>query len=66
MDVLEARIRSGCRADKMNSLETARADMAQQDYFTPIPNRQSLRIDNSELSPDAVAVQIAAHYALPG
>jgi deoxyadenosine/deoxycytidine kinase len=64
IDVLEGRIVSEGRANKMHSLETARADMARQDYFTAIPGRESLRIDNSELTPDAVARQIATHYSL--
>ena len=64
LDVLEERVQSAGRDNKMNSLETARADMARKDYFTPIPNRQSLRIDNSDLAPGAVAVQIASHYRL--
>jgi hypothetical protein len=39
--------------------------MARNDYFTPIPNRPSLRIDDSDLLPSAVARQIVAYYALP-
>jgi hypothetical protein len=65
MQVLEQRVQSESRANKMNSWDTAREDMARHDYFTPIPNRDSLRIDNTHLAPDVVARRIAAHYGLP-
>jgi shikimate kinase len=64
VDVLEERIQSEGRITKMHSLETARADMASKDYFTPIPNRRSLSIENSDLSPDVAARQVALHYNL--
>jgi shikimate kinase len=64
MDVLEERVQSEGRANKMHSLETAREDMARHDYFTSIPNRKSLQIDNTQITPQAVARQIAAHYRL--
>jgi hypothetical protein len=34
------------------------------DLFSPVPDRESLRIDNSQLPPDAAAAQIIAHYGL--
>ena len=64
-EILEGRIPSAGRANKMHSLEVARDEMAGKDYFTPIPERHSLQIDNSELAPDIVAREIAAHFALP-
>lgn len=66
MDVLETRIVSEGRANKMHSLEIARADISRKDYFTPLPGRESLRIDNSDLAPDAVARQIVAQFGLVG
>ena len=35
-----------------------------RDYFTPIPDRESLRIDNSEIKAADVAHTIAMHYGL--
>ena len=64
--VLEGRITSESRrfSSKVKSVEAARLDMAQKDYFTPMPGRESLRIDNTDLPPEVTAQQIAEHYAL--
>jgi shikimate kinase len=62
---LERRVQSEGRANKMNSLETAREDIARHDYFTPIPGRESLHIDNSDLLPEDAARRIIEHYGLP-
>jgi shikimate kinase len=65
LPVLERRIASESRrlTSKVKSVEVARTDMERRDYFTPIPGRESLRIDNTELPPTAAAQQIAVHYA---
>jgi predicted kinase len=63
-DVLEERVQAESRINKIQSLEAARAEWTKNDYFKPIPNRESLSIDNSELAPDVVASQIAERYAL--
>ena len=58
LEVLAERVRSEGRG---GSKQTALDD---NDYFTPIPNRESLRIDNSDLAPQDTARRIAAHYRL--
>jgi hypothetical protein len=64
--VLEGRITSESRlfTSKVKSVEVARIDMEQKDYFTSVPGRDSLRIDNTDLPPETTAQQIAEHYAL--
>jgi hypothetical protein len=66
LPVLEGRITSQSRlsTSKVSSIELARIDMEQKDYFTPMPGRDSLRIDNTDLSPEVTAQQIAGHYSL--
>ena len=68
LPVLEGRIVSESRrlTSKVKSVELARMDTARRDYFTPIPGRDSLRIDNADLPPRDTARQIAEHYALLG
>jgi shikimate kinase len=39
--MLEQRVQSEGRTNKMHSLETVRADMTVHDYFTPLPGRES-------------------------
>ncbi|HEX5369055.1 MAG TPA: AAA family ATPase [Dehalococcoidia bacterium] len=54
-------------AERVQSEErrlTKQTFLDKNDYFTPIPNRTSLRIDNSDLAPADVALQIATHYGL--
>jgi hypothetical protein len=65
LDALEERVRSKGRENKLNSVEIARTDRERRDYFTPIPNRASLCIDNTDVPPDEVARGIATHYDLP-
>jgi hypothetical protein len=65
LDVLDERVQSESRSNKMRSLESSRAGLVRHDYFTVIPNRPSLRIDNSDLSPAIVAHQIIDHFSLP-
>jgi deoxyadenosine/deoxycytidine kinase len=66
LPVLEGRINSESRrfSSKVKSVEVARADLEQKDYFTPMPGRESLRIDNTDLPPEVTARQIAEHYTL--
>jgi shikimate kinase len=66
LPVLEGRITSESRrfSSKVNSVEVARINMEQKDYFTSVPGRDSLRIDNTDLAPEITAEQIAEHYAL--
>jgi deoxyadenosine/deoxycytidine kinase len=66
LPVLEGRITSESRrfTSKVKSVEVARIDMAQKDYFTPMPDRDSLLIDNTDLPPEVTVQQIAEHYAL--
>ncbi len=57
-EVLAERVRSeGRGANKQTTLDD-------HDYLTPIPNRPSLHIDNSELTPRDAARQIAAQLRL--
>jgi predicted kinase len=63
-DVLEERVQSDNRSNKMHSLDPARADLAKNDYFTPIPGRDSLSIDNTTVPPAAAAKRILEHYGL--
>jgi AAA domain-containing protein len=58
LDILDHRVRSEGRSGNKQDF------MDDKDYFTPIPNRTSLRIDNSDLPPDEVARRIAGHYGL--
>ena len=52
-------------AGKMASLDTLREVASRYDIFSPVPGRESLEIDNTNLAPDAVARLIAEHYHLP-
>lgn len=63
----EARVQDPGRAsrEKTRSLERVREWNARLDLRTPIPLRESLRIDNSALLPADVAQLIASHYKLP-
>ena len=63
--VLLERVRSASRLDtnKIRDPDTLRAVLAQHDLYTPIDDTD-VRIDNSEIPPDGVAVEIAAHLGL--
>jgi shikimate kinase len=65
LEVLDERVQSETRSNKMHSIESSREGLKKYDFFTPIPNRQSLHVDNSDLSPQTVAQVIIAHYSLP-
>lgn len=52
------------RRGKIASPDTLR-DIAQRyDIFSPVPGRESLSIDNTDLSPAEAAARIVAHYGL--
>jgi hypothetical protein len=51
--------------NKLTSPEAARKLQAGRDIFAPIPSRESLRIDNSDLLPEEAARRIIEHYGLP-
>jgi hypothetical protein len=65
--VHERRVQSEERVlrGKLTDLATVRSVMAQHDLLTPIPGRDSLTIDNTDVSPEDAARQIAEHYGLP-
>ena len=50
---------------KLSDLDAFRASIADVDVFSPIPGRVSLEIDNTDLSPEEVAMRIIKHYGLP-
>jgi hypothetical protein len=52
-------------ARKLASLDTLRELTGRYDLFSPVPGRESLEIDNTELRPVEVARLIAGHYHLP-
>ncbi|HYY99498.1 MAG TPA: AAA family ATPase [Pyrinomonadaceae bacterium] len=53
------------RAGKMASLDMLREVEARYDIFSPVPGRESLEVDNTNLAPDEVARLIIRHYHLP-
>lgn len=53
------------RAGKLASLDTLREVTSRYDIFSPVPERVSLEIENTDLAPDEVARLIVAHYHLP-
>ena len=63
--VLLARVRSASRLDtnKIRDPDALQAVLAQHDLYTPIDNTD-VRIDNSDIPPDVVAAEIAAHLGL--
>jgi DNA polymerase III delta prime subunit len=50
---------------KVHSTDKLRAIAEQYDIFSPVPGRESLEIDNTELPPAEAARQIAEHFRLP-
>jgi len=52
------------RVGKMASLDTLREVTSRYDIFSPVPVRDSLEIDNTNLAPDEVARLIVEHYHL--
>jgi hypothetical protein len=53
------------RVGKMASLDTLREVTSRYDIFSPVPGRESLEIDNTDLAPDEVARLVIRHYHLP-
>ena len=53
------------RAGKLASLDTLREVTSRYDIFSPVPDRESLELDNTTLAPDEVARRIIEHYHLP-
>jgi hypothetical protein len=64
--VLAGRVRTDGRADRGKLADVSKLTelMQRMDLVTPIPGRESLRIDNTQLAPAEVARQIIEHYAL--
>ena len=67
LEELERRVTAAERVAmrKLATLELLRETVSNYELFTPLPDRDSLRIDNTSLSPDAVATRIIQHYGLP-
>jgi hypothetical protein len=63
----EARVTHPGRAPfkSVDSIEIVREWNARYELLTPIPGRDSLSIDNTDLAPALVAQKIAQHYQLP-
>ena len=53
------------RAGKLASLDTLREVTSRYDIFSPVPGREGLDVDNTDLAPDEVARLIIGHYHLP-
>ncbi len=49
---------------KANNLKILREILEKYDLFSPVPERESLVIDNTNLSPEATARKIIKHYKL--
>ena len=49
---------------KANNLEILKEILDRYDLFSPVPKRESLQIDNTNLSPEVVAKKIIGHYHL--
>jgi hypothetical protein len=64
---LKRRVKSPDRAaaGKIASPEVLQALLDEKELFAPIPNRSSLSIDNTVISPHEVACRIAYHHGLP-
>jgi RNase adaptor protein for sRNA GlmZ degradation len=65
-DELERRVLTESRKQfgKANNLEILNEILGKHDLFSPVPTRESLIIDNTNLSPDVVAKKIIEHYCL--
>ncbi len=64
---LEHRLTRPGRAEagKLASLDTLRELYRTHDFFSSVPGRESLELDNTALAPEEVAGLIASHYHLP-
>ena len=67
IDILEQRVQGSDRieAGKTASVEDLRRQIQRYEFFSPIPGRESLSIDNTDLAPEEAARWIAEHYGLP-
>ncbi|MBA2495414.1 MAG: hypothetical protein H0V31_12055 [Acidobacteria bacterium] len=63
---LEKRVleKSRLKFNKANNLEILHEILEKYDLFSPVPERESLVIDNMNLSPETVANQIIKHFEL--
>jgi RNase adaptor protein for sRNA GlmZ degradation len=63
---LEQRVLAESRKQfgKANNLEILNEILDEYDLFSPVPKRESLQIDNTNLSPEVVARKIIGHYHL--
>jgi hypothetical protein len=52
------------RVGKLASLDTLREVTARYDIFSPVPGRDSLSIDNTDVQPAEVARLVVEHYRL--
>ena len=66
-DVIEQRVQSQSRRDlkKLADIDAWRAATQGRNQDSLIPGRQSLTIDNTDLSPELAAMRIITHYRLP-
>jgi shikimate kinase len=66
VEVLTARVGNEDRValNKLTSLEMLQRVLDEDDPYAVIPGRDSLRIDNTDLSPEEVAHRIIDHYGL--
>jgi hypothetical protein len=67
LDELERRLPSPGRSalQELTDVEVFRANHQGRDVFSPIPGRESLVIDTTDLSPADAAMRIIRHYNLP-
>lgn len=65
-DMIEKRVLEESRKNygKINNLKILREIWEKNELFSPVPNRESLVIDNTNLSAETVAGQIIEHYNL--
>lgn len=65
-DVLEGRVEAQERLErgKLATVEGLRGTMERHELFTPIPGREGLHIDNTDLPPAEAARRIVEHYGL--
>jgi RNase adaptor protein for sRNA GlmZ degradation len=63
---LEARVKEQSRSAfrKVNDIGLLRKLLEENDLFSMVPQRESLWIDNTELSPEAAAEKIIEHFGL--
>jgi hypothetical protein len=63
---LESRVPDAERARqrKVSTLELLHEIMGRYDIFSPVPGRESLRVDNTDLAPAEAARRIIEHYGL--